>query len=112
MKKESVEMLTAVEFAERAGVSYPTVMSWLRKKLIPGAELKQGDPLGTYWAIPATSIDMVKPQKRGPKPKSTSNNADDQTTGRPAPEEKPAKPTKKAGKAESKKAAKKKRTEK
>jgi DNA-binding MurR/RpiR family transcriptional regulator len=31
MKKESVEMLTAVEFAERAGVSYPTVMSWLRK---------------------------------------------------------------------------------
>jgi hypothetical protein len=72
MKKGHVEMLTARQFSERAQVSYPTVMKWLRAGLIPGAKLNENTPLGTYWEIPATSVGKITKQKPGPKPKNTS----------------------------------------
>ena len=62
------EMLTAKKFAARAGITYPTVMSWLRKRLIPGAEFVAESPHGSYWQIPADSLDKVQKQKPGPKP--------------------------------------------
>ena len=61
-------MLTAKKFAERAGVTYPTIISWLKKGLVPGAELVTESPHGAYWQIPATSLDKVEKQKPGPKP--------------------------------------------
>lgn len=60
-------MLTAKKFAERAGVTYPTVISWLKKGLVPDAEFVAESPHGSYWQIPATSLDKVAKQKPGPK---------------------------------------------
>jgi predicted site-specific integrase-resolvase len=62
------QMLTAKKFAERAGVTYPTVISWLKKGLIPGAEFVEDSPLGPYWQIPVESLEKVQKQKTGPKP--------------------------------------------
>lgn len=61
-------MLTAKKFAERAGVTYPTIINWLKKGLVPGAQLVEDSPHGSYWQIPATSLDKVEKQKTGPKP--------------------------------------------
>lgn len=68
MKKESVEMLTAKQFAKRANVSYPTIIAWLAADLVPGAD-KQETPLGTFWQIPASSVEKVNKRKPGPTPK-------------------------------------------
>lgn len=62
-------MLTAKKFAERVGVTYPTVIAWLKKGLVPGAKLQEDTQFGTYWEIPVTSLDKVQKQKTGPKPK-------------------------------------------
>jgi len=71
MKKGKPEMLSAKKFAKRAGLSYPTVISRLRKGLIPGAVLVEDSPHGSYWEIPADAVDKVeKKLKPGPKPKS------------------------------------------
>lgn len=61
-------MLTAKKFAERAGVTYPTVIAWLKKGLIPDAKKRESTTFGTYWEIPVTSLEKVKKQKTGPKP--------------------------------------------
>lgn len=61
-------MLSAKKFAERSGLSYPTVIKRLKDGLIPGAELIEDSPHGAYWQIPATSIEKVTKQKPGPKP--------------------------------------------
>jgi hypothetical protein len=68
MKKGKTEMLTARKFAERARLSYPTVIARLRAGLIPGAELVTDSPHGSYWQIPADAIDKVTKLKPGPKP--------------------------------------------
>jgi hypothetical protein len=68
MKREKAEMLTAKKFAQRAGITYPTMMAWLKKGLVPGAVLKEDSNFGKYWEIPATSLDEVQKQKTGPKP--------------------------------------------
>lgn len=84
MAKEKPEMLTARQFAARSGVSYVTVMGWLRKKLVPGAELRENTPLGTYWEIPASSVGKVTRQKRGPKPKAQAEEQGTATTTKKA----------------------------
>ncbi|MDQ3012865.1 MAG: hypothetical protein M3X11_19425 [Acidobacteriota bacterium] len=98
-------MLTARQFSKRAGVSYPTVMKWLKAGLVPEAKLNENTPLGTYWEIPVTSVGKVEKEKPGPKPKL--KKAHDQPATSPVTEEKPARPAKKAGKAESKNRSKK-----
>lgn len=60
-------MLTAKKFAERVGVTYPTVISWLKKGLIPGARLMEDTPFGNYWQIPSISATKVRKPKPGPK---------------------------------------------
>jgi hypothetical protein len=67
MAKETPEMLTARQFAKRAGVAYPTVIKWLKENLIPGAEMKKSVQFGNYWDIPATSLKSVTKRKPGPK---------------------------------------------
>jgi hypothetical protein len=68
MKEGKPEMLTAKKFAERAGVTYQTSIGWLKKGLVPGAEFVAESPHGSYWQIPATSLDKVEKQKPWPKP--------------------------------------------
>ncbi len=58
--------MTAIEFARKKGVSYTTVMTWLRQGLVPGAVKKTG-PKGKYWHIPASALQMETPKRGGPK---------------------------------------------
>ena len=60
-------MLTARTFAKEKGVSYTTIMAWLRDGLIPGAAQEE-TPLGMVWQIPAPSLKKVEKRKPGPKP--------------------------------------------
>lgn len=72
-------MLTAKKFAERAGITYPTVIAWLKKGLIPDA-VQEETPVGMIWQIPVASLAKVRKQKTGPKPK----NADSTNHSKPA----------------------------
>ena len=60
-------MLTARTFAKEKGVSYTTIMAWLRDGLIPGAAQEE-TPMGMVWQIPASSLEKVEKRKPGPKP--------------------------------------------
>jgi hypothetical protein len=64
MKKQN--FYTARAFAKEMGVNYRTVLNWLEDNLVPGAEWK-ASPIGEYWEIPASALDMERP-KPGPKP--------------------------------------------
>ena len=57
--------MTATEFAKIKGVSYRTVLNWLRQGLIPGA-VEKISAQGKYWEVPAAALQMEKP-KRGAK---------------------------------------------
>lgn len=60
-------MVTPKEYAERIEAPYQTVMSWLRRNLIPGASRRSLPSGGWYYLVP---VDAPKPVlKRGPKPK-------------------------------------------
>lgn len=59
-------MYTAVKFAERMRVSYPTIVRWLKMGIVPGAELEE-TPAGSYWQIPESAVNMQRP-KVGRKP--------------------------------------------
>lgn len=101
-------MLTAKKFAERAGITYPTVIAWLKKGLIPKAKFIEKSPLGPYWEIPAASLAKVQKQKTGPKPKSLTD-SDQETAGdqvkAPADGQEPATPKRRASKRSSAKKA-------
>jgi len=61
------EMLTAVEVAERMGVSPVTVQRWARSGLLPGAELRVEAGRAT-WRIPAEALDDFERPRPGPPP--------------------------------------------
>jgi hypothetical protein len=42
------------------------IIAWLMKGRVPGAELVEDSPHGSYWQIPADSLDKVEKQKPGP----------------------------------------------
>ena len=67
MKRKPTDMLTARTFAKEKGVSYTTIMAWLRGGLIPGATQEE-TPMGMVWQIPAASLEKVERRKPGPKP--------------------------------------------
>jgi len=60
-------MFTAVKFAGEMGISYPTMVRWLKRGLVPGATLEE-TPAGSYWQIPESALTMERP-KVGRKPK-------------------------------------------
>src|SRR5262249_60839820 len=64
MKKGRV--ITATVFADEMGVSYPTVVRWLKRKLVPGAVLRESPDRGKWWEIPEEALTMERP-KTGPK---------------------------------------------
>lgn len=57
--------MTASEFAKKKGVSYRTVLNWIRQGLIPGA-IEKNSVKGKYWDVPSAALQMEKP-KRGAK---------------------------------------------
>jgi hypothetical protein len=67
MKRKPTDMLTARTFAKEKGVSYTTIMAWLRDGLIPDATQEE-TPMGMVWQIPASSLEKVERRKPGPKP--------------------------------------------
>jgi len=67
MKRKTTNMLTARTFAKEKGVSYTTIMAWLRDGLIPEAAQEE-TPMGMVWQIPASSLEKVEKRKPGPKP--------------------------------------------
>ncbi len=59
-------MLTPRQFAERNSVAYTTVISWLNKQLLPGAEKEDLAYGGFMWLVPEdTPVPSLKP---GPVP--------------------------------------------
>ena len=52
-------MITPLEFAEQIGRPYQTVLYWLRKGLVPGAEVVQ-ETRGPVYSIPADALDTLK----------------------------------------------------
>jgi hypothetical protein len=63
--------MTAVTFAEEMNVDYATVMRWLRRELVPGAELIEPVPGMKVWQIPESALQMQRPlpgRKRTKKP--------------------------------------------
>jgi hypothetical protein len=96
MKRNQTNMLTARTFAKEKGVSYTTIMAWLRDGLIPDAAQEE-TPMGMVWQIPASSLGKVERRKPGPKPATdTGDNAGQFKTT--AAEPAPPKPKRKASK--------------
>ncbi len=95
--------MTAVEFAKAIDYDYSTVMRWLRRGLVPGAEFMPVSESGKFgiWRIPQAALQMEKPRlgrKKGAV----------KTTSAGLPFEPPAaKPKPTAKKSAAKKAAKK-----
>jgi len=62
--------LTATAFAVTIGISKPTILKWLRRGLIPGAEWEVS-PRGGYWQIPENvTLAMIERPRRG-RPRKT-----------------------------------------
>lgn len=94
--------MTATVFAREKGISYPTVIRWLDRKLVPGAELKESPERGKWWEIPESALAM-EPPKPGPKKGSKRATDGEVSTATDAPDDAmPAavtgKPKKTAGK--------------
>ena len=64
--KEKPKMLTARQFAAAREVAYTTVISWLNKELLIGAEKQELAYGGFMWCIPEDA--PVPELKPGPKP--------------------------------------------
>jgi hypothetical protein len=62
MKRE--QFMTAVEFAKAIDYDYSTVMRWLRRGLVPGAEFMPVSESGKFgiWRIPQSALQMEKPR--------------------------------------------------
>lgn len=67
--KRKQRMFTAVKFAGEMSISYPTMVRWLKRGLVPGATLEE-TPAGNYWQIPESALQMERP-KAGRPPKLT-----------------------------------------
>ena len=58
--------MTATVFAEEMDVSYATAVRWLKRKLVPGAILRESSDRGKWWEIPESALKMQRP-KPGPR---------------------------------------------
>jgi hypothetical protein len=58
------QFMTAVEFAKAMDYDYSTVMRWLRRGLVPGAEFMRISESGKFgiWRIPQEALKMEKPR--------------------------------------------------
>jgi hypothetical protein len=60
---------TARQVAERYHVAGSTVRGWLKRRLFPGAFLKETGLGDSYWVIPESALLNFVPPKPGPVPK-------------------------------------------
>lgn len=67
MKKPKTEekTMTARQFAQAMEVEYATVVRWLHKGLVPGAELKDVMPGIKWWEIPVSAVETMERPKAG-----------------------------------------------
>src|SRR5215831_362154 len=85
MKGKQSKMVTARQFAGLHGVPYTTVIFWLRKEVIPGAE-KQEIPVGRQgfiWRIPEDAPLPELPRGPRPKPKTAATDQADDAPAKP-----------------------------
>src|SRR5215470_1863782 len=99
MKRNPTDMLTARTFAKEKGVSYTTIMAWLRGGLIPGATQEE-TPMGMVWQIPSASLEKVERRKPGPKPATDVTEGAETSADQVTDETAPAKPKRRASKRE------------
>lgn len=59
-------MLTTKEAAERLNASYPSIMLWIRRELLPAEQVDT--PRGPVWMIPADAIENFEKPSRGRPP--------------------------------------------
>ena len=97
--------MTATNFAREMGISYPTVIRWLDRQLVPGAELKESPERGKWWEIPETALEMERPTpgpKKGSKRTATKSEGEASTVINASDDDQLSaitkKPTKKANK--------------
>jgi hypothetical protein len=64
MKKGTQQMLTTAQFAEHYQVAYTTVMTWLQRGIVPGAQ-RVPTPRGDVWEIPASATKEFTPPAKG-----------------------------------------------
>ena len=64
MSKVKDELLRVKEAANRLGKSEQTVRTWLKQNRFEGAFLEE-TPLGSFWQIPASSVDAFALRKAG-----------------------------------------------
>jgi hypothetical protein len=70
---EKKRMLTAKEFAEASGISYPIIIRWLKEQRQPGGEQRLPGAVQTEvgrlkaWQIPASLVAKVQKSDRKPK---------------------------------------------
>lgn len=62
-------LLTAVEVAERLGVSDQAVLNWIKEGRVPGAQR-----VGRVWAIPEANIELIDRPVMGRPPKEANTN--------------------------------------
>lgn len=72
--KGKKDVITTYEFAEHFGAAYTTVMTWLQRGIIPGAQLVDA-PRGAVWEIPVTALNTFKPPRMG-RPKGAKGKAE------------------------------------
>ena len=76
MTKQDRKTMPATVFAERMGVDYSTVVRWLKRKIVPGAVLRESPDRGKWWEIPEAALSFERP-KAGRKPLTTRTGDDD-----------------------------------
>jgi hypothetical protein len=57
-------MITPLEFANRVGRPYQTIMYWLRRGIVPGVEIVQ-ETRGPIYHVPVSAVAKFK--DKGPK---------------------------------------------
>jgi hypothetical protein len=101
--KKDIEMTTPRKYAERHKVHYTTVMSWLRRDLVPGVVKEELPYGGWYYRIP---VDAPLPElKPGRPPKPDGTDKEEQALTASADNQEPAAPKRKASKRSSAKKA-------
>jgi len=60
--KGKEKLLTATEFAREIDYDYTTVIRWLKKGIVPGAECEEVSAGLKVWRIPESALKMEKPR--------------------------------------------------
>ncbi len=65
-------MLTVKEASQKTGIAVSTISAYCRDNKFPNA-IRNESPIGIYWQIPETDLELVSKQERGRPSKTKSN---------------------------------------